>query len=359
MRILVLNAGSSSLKYRVFDIAARRETVVGKGTVERIGFPDSPVHDHTEAVQEALRTIGDVDAVGHRVVHGGERFKESAMIDHSVELAIEECSPLAPLHNPHNLACYRAARKLLPHLPQVAVFDTAFFQSLPPHVYLYALPLEYYERDHVRRYGFHGTSHRYVSAKAAEALGIAPEEAKLITCHLGNGCSVCAIEGGRAVDISMGFTPLEGVVMGTRSGDIDPGIIFHLARAKGMALGEIEALLNHQSGLLGLSGRSNDMRDLVQAASSGDVRAELSIEVFCYRIRKYIGAYWAVLGGADAVVFTGGIGENSHAVRDRIQQGLGCLGGFLALVIPTNEELLIAQDTARLVSGRGRTLTPR
>jgi len=359
MRILVLNAGSSSLKYQLIEVRPRQNHMVEKGAVERIGAPGSAVRDHSEAVRQALAAIGGVDGVGHRVVHGGERFKESAIIDEQVERAIEDFCPLAPLHNPHNLSCYRAAKALLPGVPHVAVFDTAFFHSLPPHVYLYALPLEYYDHDHIRRYGFHGTSHRYVSAKAAEALRIAPEEAKLITCHLGNGCSVCAVDGGRAVDISLGFTPLEGLVMGTRSGDIDAGVIFYLARAKGMPLNEIETLLNQRSGLLGLSGRSNDMRDLTQAAANGDVRAELAIEVFCYRVKKYIGAYWTVLGGADAVVFTGGIGENREDVRGRIVEGLGCLGGFETLVIPTNEELLIAQDTARLISGRGRSSTAR
>jgi acetate kinase len=353
MRILVLNAGSSSLKYQVIEIQARQERVLLKGGVERIGAPGSPVRDHTAAVGQALEATGAVDGVGHRVVHGGERFRQSVLIDEEVESAIAEYCPLAPLHNPHNLACYRAARRLLPEVPQVAVFDTAFFHSLPHRAFLYALPLEYYEVDHIRRYGFHGTSHRYVSARAAEELGIDPAEARLITCHLGNGCSVCAVEGGLALDVSLGFTPMEGLVMGTRSGDIDPGVIFHLVRAKGMKLEDVEELLNKRSGLLGLSGRSNDMRDLCLAAAGGDVRAELAIDVFCYRIIRYIGAFWAVLGGADAVVFTGGIGENQAEIRERILRGIAGLGGFQTLVIPTNEELLIARDTARLLSGRG------
>lgn len=353
MRIAVFNAGSSSLKYQLLEMAGGRERVVVKGSVERIGAEGSPVADHAEAVREAMGAVGEVDAVGHRVVHGGERFSESVLIDEEVERAIEECCPLAPLHNPHNLSCYRAARALRPEAVQVAVFDTAFFHTLPRAAYLYALPLDYYERDHIRRYGFHGTSHRYVSGRAAEELGIDPGEAKLITCHLGNGCSVCAVDGGRAVDTSLGFTPLEGLVMGTRSGDIDAGVIFHLARAKGMGLDEIEEMLNKRSGLLGLSGRSNDMRDLCEAAADGDGRAELAIEVFCYRVKRYIGAYWAVLGGADAVVFTGGIGENRREVRARIMSGLGGFGAVETLVIATNEELLIARDTLRLASGTG------
>ena len=352
MRILVLNAGSSSLKYQVIEVLPGREKMLLKGSVERIGQPGSTVPDHTAAVEQALAAAGPVDGAGHRVVHGGEQFRESVVIDLRVERAIADCCPLAPLHNPHNLACYRAAHALLPDVAHVAVFDTAFFHSLPQRAFLYALPLEFYERDHIRRYGFHGTSHRYVSARAAEELAIDPAEARLITCHLGNGCSVAAIDGGRAVDVSLGFTPLEGLVMGTRSGDIDPGVVFHLVRAKGMALEEVEELLNRRSGLLGLSGRSNDMRDLCQAAAGGDVRAELAIEVFCYRIVKYIGAFWAVLGGADALVFTGGIGENRPEIRDRVLRGISGLGGFQTLVIPTNEELLIARDTARLLSGR-------
>lgn len=354
MRILVLNAGSSSLKYQLIETGARPEHVIVKGAVERIGAPGSPVHNHTEAVEEILPNVGAVDGVGHRVVHGGERFKSSALIDLDVERAIDECCSLAPLHNPHHLACYRAAHALLPQVPHVAVFDTAFFHTIPRRAYLYAVPYELYESDHIRRYGFHGTSHRYVTGKAAEQLGIPPEEVKLITCHLGNGCSVAAVEGGKAVDISMGLTPSEGLVMGTRCGDIDIGVIFHLARQKQMSLDEIEKLLIHRSGLFGLSGRSNDMRDLVQAADKGDERARIAVEVFCYRVKKYIGAFWAVLGGADAIVFTGGIGENRPEVREEILRGLECLGGAEVLVIPTNEELLIARDTARLIGRETR-----
>ncbi|MBI4894095.1 MAG: acetate kinase [Acidobacteria bacterium] len=359
MRILVLNAGSSSLKYQGIEVVPGRERVLFKGAVERIGEAGGQAADHAEAVRLALSEAGEVDGVGHRVVHGGERFRESVVMDLEVERIIEECCQLAPLHNPHNLACYRAAHILLPGLPHVAVFDTAFFHTLPHRAFLYGLPLELYEHDHIRRYGFHGTSHRYVSAKAAEELAIDPAEAKLIVCHLGSGCSICAVDGGRAVDISLGFTPMEGLVMGTRCGDLDSGVIFHLVRSRGMALEEVEAMLNKRSGLLGLSGRSNDMRDLVQAAAGGDVRAELAIDVFCYRVIKYIGAFWAALGGADAVVFTGGIGENRAEIRQRILAGVQSLGGFTPLVIPTNEELMIARDTARLLSGRAAASRPR
>lgn len=352
MRVLVLNAGSSSLKYQVIGVDNGGEQVEVKGTIERIGSPGGAA-DHREAVREALEQAGAVDAAGHRVVHGGEKYRDAVRIDAEVERVIEECCALAPLHNPPNLACYRAARDLLGGVPHVAVFDTAFFQSLEPHVFLYGLPLEYYERDHIRRYGFHGTSHRYVSARAAQLLGKPPEACRLITCHLGNGCSICAVRGGRAVDVSLGFTPIEGLVMGTRCGDIDPGVVFHLMRAKGMRLDEVEDLFIRRGGLLGLSGRSNDMRDLVEAAAAGDARAQLAIDVFCYRAKKYIGAYWAVLGGADAVVFTGGIGENRAEIRRQILDGLEHLGGFEVLVIPTHEELLIARDTARVLTGTG------
>lgn len=347
MHILVLNAGSSSLKYQLIDTAARPEALLARGAAERITDPAEAVAH----VLHSVEAIGPIHGIGHRVVHGGARFWQSVLIDDAVEQAIDDCGRLAPLHNPHNLACYRAARRLRPTLPHAAVFDTAFFHSLPARAYLYGIPYEFYQRDHIRRYGFHGTSHRYVSAKACEALRIDPTQARLITCHLGNGCSVAAIAGGKAIDTSFGLTPLEGLLMGTRSGDIDAGVLFHLGRTHGFTLPDLEDLLNRKSGLLGISGRSNDMRDLCEAAAAGDARADLAVEVFCYRVRKYIGAYWAALGGADAIVFTGGIGENRTEVRARIMDGLDCLGAVETLVIPTNEELLIAQDTARLIIG--------
>ena len=349
MHILVLNAGSSSLKYQLIDTSAHPETLLAKGAAERIADPAEAVAQ----VLHSIETLGPIHGVGHRVVHGGEHFRQSALIDRAVERAIEDCCTLAPLHNPHHLSCYRAAHRLMPAIPHVAVFDTAFFHTLPARAYLYAIPYEFYEQDHIRRYGFHGTSHRYVSAKACEALRIDPAEARLITCHLGNGCSIAAIAGGHAIDASMGLTPLEGLMMGTRSGDIDPGVLFHLGRTRGLSLPELEDLLLRKSGLLGISGRSNDMRDLCEAAAAGDARADLAVEVFCYRIRKYIGAYWAALNGADAIIFTGGIGENRPEVRARIMDGLDCLGGVETLVISTNEELMIARDTAWLIGRAG------
>lgn len=353
MRVLVLNAGSSSLKWRLYE----GDRMVERGTVDRI----------EGRYLEAIPRL-EVDGVGHRVVHGGERFHASALIDTEVEAAIEACCPLAPLHNPHNLAVYRACRELMPAVPQVAVFDTAFFQSLKPEAYLYGLPWEFYERDRIRRYGFHGTSHRW-SAQRAAAL-FPRKDLKVIICHLGSGCSVAAVKGGEAVDVSLGFTPLEGLVMGTRCGDIDPGVLFHLGRSRGMTLDQMERMLNHDSGLKGLSGISNDMRDLVE---SNEPRAKLAVDVFCYRVRKYIGAFWAVLNGADMLIFTGGIGENRPEIRAKICTGLDAFGISLdesanasargpesrignglveTWVIEANEELMIARDTAAILSGR-------
>lgn len=350
MRVLVLNAGSSSLKWRLYE----GDRMADRGAVDRI----------EGRYLEAIPRL-EVDGVGHRVVHGGERFHASAVIDAEVESAIEECCPLAPLHNPHNLAVYRACRDLMPSVPQVAVFDTAFFQTLKPEAYLYGLPWEFYERHRIRRYGFHGTSHRWSAARAAALFP--KRDLKLIICHLGSGCSVAAVRGGEAVDVSLGFTPMEGLMMGTRSGDLDPGVIFHLARSLGMPLDQMERMLNHESGLKGLSGVSNDMRDL---AASEDPRARLAVEVFCYRVKKYIGAFWAVLNGADLLVFTGGIGENRPEIRARICEGLDGLGISLdedanraargpearignglveTWVIEANEELMIARDTAALL----------
>ncbi|MBN2582530.1 MAG: acetate kinase [Planctomycetes bacterium] len=394
MKVLVINAGSSSIKYQLFSMAT--EAVIAKGLVERIGEAGSrlvqqsdgrkkevarPIADHGAAFKViveallgdggAIRAAEEIEAVGHRVVHGAESFTGSVLITASVLDAIRACIPLAPLHNPPNLTGIEAARKLLPDVPHVAVFDTAFHQTMPPVAYVYAIPYALYAEDHIRRYGFHGTSHRYVSERAAEIMGVPLDRFNCITCHLGNGCSMAAIRGGKCVDTSMGLTPLEGLVMGTRSGDLDPAIIFHLANVKGMSFDEINAMLNKASGLIGVSGVSNDMRSLVDAAVGGNKQADLAIDVFAYRIRKYIGSYMAVLGRTDAVILTGGIGENSDAVRDRICRDLDGIGirydasknvgvrgkevalttddsPIRVLVVPTNEELIIARDTAAI-----------
>jgi acetate kinase len=401
MKILVINCGSSSLRFQFIDIGRieREEKLLARGLIERIGKPDSsfkawvdsgehhhqgkPIPDHKAAVETAfgflcnggvIRDLADIEGVGHRIVHGGEHFRASIRINPEVEAAIRGVSDLAPLHNPHNLAGYLAVRDLLPSVPQVAVFDTAFHSMLPPRAYLYAIPYEYYEQEQVRRYGFHGTSHRYVSRRFAQIHRTTPGYWKLITCHLGNGCSLCAVDRGRSIDTSMGFTPVEGLVMGTRSGDVDPGIVLYLMNHHGRNAGQIETLLNQQSGLLGVSGSSNDMRDLLRRREEGDRRARLAVDIFCYRVQKYIGAYLAVLRDAHAIIFAGGIGENSAEVRAEICGGLRNLGVVLdpklnrstlgvegeisaaeshtkIWVIPTNEELLIARDTVRIILG--------
>jgi acetate kinase len=398
MLVLVLNSGSSSIRYQLFLMPEGR--VLARGLVERIGEGEGIITqqsdggqvrleerfaDHAQGLERAiallteggkapLRDVGDIGAVGHRVVHGGERFTGTVRIDDEVIAVLEAQSSLAPLHNPPNLLGIRVARALMPDVPQVAVFDTAFHQTMPEHAYLYAIPLELHRERGIRRYGFHGTSHRWVAAEAAKMLGKEPSSCNLVTCHLGNGSSVAAIRNGRSVDTSMGMTPLEGLVMGTRSGDLDPAIIFHLARAEGMAIDEIDQLLNKRSGLLGLSGESNDVRTLLERRAEGDPRARIALAVFAYRIRKYIGAYAAVLGRVDAVVFTAGIGENAAEVRAEVTEGLEALGisldaqrnreaiGVAAdvsspdartriLVVPTNEEKLIAQDTYAVAGG--------
>ncbi len=401
MKILVINCGSSSLKFQLIDIGQIevREDLLAKGLVERIGEADSAVSftagtgeslhreieilDHRAAMEAAfewllgsgvIKSRAEIEGVGHRVVHGGEHFRQSTPIDADVEHAIEACSALAPLHNPPTLSGYRAARELLPSVPQVAVFDTAFHATLPPKAYLYAIPYPYYEKDKVRRYGFHGTSHRFVSQRFAQIQQTSPQSGKLITCHLGNGCSLCAIDEGRSVDTSMGFTPVEGLVMGTRSGDIDPGAVLYLLDRYRCSAEQLEEILNRRSGLYGISGGSNDMRDLLKRREAGDSRARLAVELFCYRIQKYLGAYMAALGGAHAVIFTGGIGENASQIRTEVCDGLRSLGILLdsgrnrsvigiegeisaagsqtkLWVIPTNEELLIARDTARCILG--------
>ncbi len=347
MRILVLNAGSSSLKYKLFDGDPLRERV--SGVIEQIpsgGYAEAMVQMEGRLKTHGLASLAEVDAIGHRVVHGGERFVESTRIDEEVIGAIASLIPLAPLHNPANLEGIRTARAHAPGVPQVAVFDTAFHQQMPQKAYRYALPKTLYAEAGVRRYGFHGTSHAYVARRAAGELGKDPAETNLITLHLGNGASVCAIRGGVSVDTSMGMTPLEGLVMGTRSGDIDPAILFYLAREQGYTLEALDRLLNRESGLFGLCGE-NDMRRIHARIEEGDPDAALALEIFVYRIRKYIGAYVAVLGEVDALVFTGGIGENDAVVRERIVAELPF--GIPVKVIPTDEEYAIALETIKRV----------
>jgi acetate kinase len=402
MKILVLNCGSSSIKFQLIEtdaemIESNADRSLAKGSVEKIGTDEAALHltvppsparsvteemlDHQTAltrVIQALReakVLGDIsqiEAVGHRIVHGGERFSASVLIDQEVEQAIQECSELAPLHNPHNLRGYLVARKVMPQVPQVAVFDTALHHTMPPKAYLYGLPYSYYRRYRIRRYGFHSPSHRYVAFRCREMLGKGKGEANLITAHLGNGCSITAIEKGKSIDTSMGFTPLEGLLMGTRCGDIDPAIILYLMSKDELTIHDVSTLLNRFSGLYGISADSNDMRELMVAAEKGNKQAEVAIEAFCYRLRKYIGAYTAALGHVDGLVFTGGIGENAPLVREKACQGLAELGYEIDLarnkeavgkaseistdtsrirmfVIPTNEELLIARDTFRVI----------
>jgi acetate kinase len=406
MKVLVLNCGSSSVKFQLVETdeassAAGTDRALARGLVENIGGTailryerdgggevreTAEILEHKVAVERCLallsredtgviRERSEIEAVGHRMVHGGENFKSSVLVDDAVLRAIEECFEIAPLHNPPNVKGYRAARDLLKDAPHVAVFDTAFHQTMEPVAFLYALPYVLYQRHAIRRYGFHGTSHRFVSRRSAEMLGRADDPSlRVVTCHLGNGCSIAAIRGGRSVDTSMGFTPLEGLVMGSRSGDIDAAILLHVAAKEELGAAELNALLNKHSGLIGLSGLSNDMRKLLEAEAAGNERARLAIDVFCYRLRKYIAAYVGALGGLDALVFTGGIGENAPAVRARSLEGLGAMGITLdaglngaargreadvappgqacrVQVIPTNEELLIARDTFRIVRG--------
>ncbi len=409
MHVLVLNAGSATLKFQVVRtdrvrIADNTDEKLARGQMERIGgesvitlrSPDgaltrrtAPLRDMHAAVEwlvswvtsaesgTGLTSRAELHAVGHRVVHGGERFSKSVRVTPDVTRAIEDMIELAPLHNPHNLAGIHAAQRALGDgVPQVAVFDTAFHQTLAEHVYLYAIPYPLYRRHRVRRYGFHGTSHRSVAYRWRQLSGKAKADVRVITLHLGNGCSACAIVGGESVDTSMGFTPLEGLVMGTRSGDIDAAVLDYIAGKEGLSLPQVEALLNSQSGLLGVSGLTNDMRDLLaEAREHDDRRAKLAIDMFCYRARKYIGAYLAAMGGADAILFAGGIGENAPEIRARICDGLQWAGLTIdhaandalqdgregrcstanstleAWVVPTDEELLIARDTCRAVDG--------
>jgi acetate kinase len=321
--------------------------------IEHIAEKGSPVQDHYAGLKMILEKIDAVDAVGHRVVHGAEKFRRPVLIDSSVIRKIRQCCAIAPLHNPANLEGILACNKLLPGVRQVAVFDTAFHQTIPPHAFIYGLPYEYYKENGIRKYGFHGTSHEYVAHEAAKLLKKHLHNLKLITCHMGNGCSITAIDRGRSVDTSMGFTPLEGLVMGTRCGDIDPALVPHIMRKKKLDTFQMDSVLNKASGLKGISGLSNDMRVLEEKAKSGNKRAGLAIEIFTYRIKKYIGAYMAAMNGCDAVVFTAGIGENQKSIRDKICKNLF---GFAKkkpkiLVIPTNEEGMIACQTFRLMDG--------
>ncbi|MFA6779088.1 MAG: acetate kinase [Paludibacteraceae bacterium] len=398
MKILVLNCGSSSIKYKLIDMTANQ--VLEQGGVEKVGLKDSflkhtkingekevlekEIPEHTVGIEfiletltspngGAIKSLNEIDAVGHRVVHGGEKFNSSVLITDDVIKKIEECIKIAPLHNPPNLKGIAAVTKLMPNIPQVAVFDTAFHQTMPQEAFMYALPYELYTEDGVRRYGFHGTSHRYVSKRAFEVLGIKPEGSKMITCHIGNGGSITAIKDGKSIDTSMGMTPLEGLVMGTRAGDIDTGAITYLMEREHYDTKAISDILNKKSGLLGVSGVSSDMRDVRAAIAAGNKRAKLALDMFIYRAKKYIGSYVAVLGGVDVIVFTGGIGENVEIVRESICADMECFGVKIdkeinngvhgdekiistkdskttVIVIPTDEEYMIASDTLAIVS---------
>lgn len=399
MKVLVINCGSSSLKYQLIDSVT--EDVLAKGLCERIGIEGSsvthqkaggskqktevPMADHTDAVRVVIEKLTDpeagviaslqeIDAVGHRIVHGGEKFKGSVIIDSEVIEAITECNDLAPLHNPANLIGIHSCEKIMPGVPMVAVFDTAFHQTMPKKAYLYGLPYEYYENHKVRRYGFHGTSHDFVSKRAAQILGKDRKDLRIIVCHLGNGASVSAVKYGESVDTSMGLTPLEGLIMGTRSGDMDPAIVSFVAEKEGMSAAEVINVCNKKSGVLGLSGGlSSDFRDLAEAAAAGNEMAQTALDAYAYRVGKYIGSYAAAMNGVDVIAFTAGAGENNAEVRQLIGQYIGFLGTnidpeqnkirgeevilsdadakVVTMVVPTNEELAIARETVRLVEG--------
>ena len=396
MNILVINCGSSSLKYQLFDMSD--ESVLAKGNVEKIGAEGSfikfkshtgfssevehVIKNHSDGIKLVFAALADsengvindlneIDAVGHRVVHAGEKFASSVLITQEVKEALRECIELAPLHNPPNITGIEACEALMPHVKHVGVFDTAFHQTMPAMTYLYGLPYEYYEKYGMRRYGFHGTSHKYVTSRAAEMLGKDVSETNVITCHLGNGASITAVKNGLSFDTSMGFTPLEGLVMGTRCGDIDPAIVPFLMEKEGLDVDGINVVMNKKSGVLGISGVSNDFRVLEDAAHEGNLRAQAALNIFAYRVRKYIGAYVAAIDGADAIVFTAGIGENSPHIRQLVCDSLTYLGIEIdpalnnmrgkeidittpdskvrVLVIPTNEELMIARDTKSII----------
>ncbi|HSN54619.1 MAG TPA: acetate kinase [Candidatus Sulfomarinibacteraceae bacterium] len=413
MKILVLNSGSSSVKFQVIEtdlerMNAHQDLTLATGQVEKIGLADSrlvlnvperkpysdyrEILEHRAAIDWALRILCDdehgilgevaeIDAVGHRVVHGGEAFASSVVITPEVVQQIEDCSVLAPLHNPPNLRGYYAAHAALPDVPHIAVFDTAFHQTMPPHAFLYGIPFQLYRKHHLRKYGFHGTSHRYVAFRGSQILQWDKSEKKLITVHLGNGCSIAAVDRGKSIDTSMGFTPLEGLIMGTRTGDMDPAIVPWLMAMEEMTLHQVNTMMNKHSGLYGVSGVSSDMRELVKARGEGHQRADVAFRMFCYRVKKYIGAYAAAMGGVDAVFFTGGIGENSPEVREWALSGLEYMGleidraindslrggeGELStdssrvkvLVVPTNEEKTIARDVVRVLNGIMPTFEP-
>ncbi|GAA0333088.1 acetate kinase [Bacillus carboniphilus] len=393
-KVIAINAGSSSLKFQLFNMP--EEEVVTKGLIERIGLKDSiftisvedkkikqvlDIEDHAQAVkllleqlttQGIIKSLNEIEGIGHRVVHGGEVFSDSVVITDEVINQIEELSELAPLHNPANITGIKAFKEVLPKAPAIAVFDTAFHQTMPESSYLYSLPYEYYEKYGIRKYGFHGTSHKYVSERAAELLGRPIEHLRLISCHLGNGASIAAIEGGKSIDTSMGFTPLAGVAMGTRSGNIDPALIPFIMEKTNQTADEVINVLNKKSGILGVSGFSSDLRDIEEATAQGNERAELALEVFANRIHKYIGSYAARMYGVDAIIFTAGIGENSDVIRERVLKGLEFMGvywdpalnkvrgkeAFISyphspvkvLIIPTNEEVMIARDVQRLTT---------
>lgn len=395
MKILVVNCGSSSLKYQLIDMATK--DTIGIGLMERIGLDGSvlthrtasgekkvietPIPNHSEGIDLVLKTLvspeygavkdlSEISAVGHRVVHGGEKFSKSALIDENVMQAIRDCIELAPLHNPPNIAGIEACQKLMPGVPQVAVFDTSFHQTMPDYAYLYGLTYELYEKYKIRRYGFHGTSHKYVSQRAAALLGKPAEELKLVCCHLGNGSSLTAVKGGKSIETSMGFTPLQGLLMGTRSGDLDPAIVTFILRKENLTVEQLDDFLNKKCGVLGISGVSSDFRDIEEEADKGNYRAKLALQMFAYEAKKYIGAYAAAMNGVDAVVFTAGIGENSYTMRSSICKDMTYLGIDIdeeknkvrgeeidvskpdakcrVLLIPTNEELTIALDTVEL-----------
>lgn len=395
MNILVINCGSSSLKYQLID--SETEQVMAKGLCERIQIDgrlkhtpagnasielEAPMPDHTAAVEIVLKMLTDpehgvisslkeIGAVGHRIVHGGERFAASTLITEEVIEAITQCNDLAPLHNPANLIGIESCRKLMPEVPMAAVFDTAFHQTMPEKAYLYGIPYEYYEQYKLRKYGFHGTSHSYVSKRTAELLNKKPDELKTIVCHLGNGASICAVKYGDSVDTSMGLTPLDGLVMGTRSGTLDPAVLAFIAQKEGKSIEQVMNILNKESGVFGVSGVSSDFRDLEQAIAEGDQRAQIAMDLFCYRVAQYIGSYTAVMNGVDAIAFTAGVGENNITARTGICNYLGYLGVVIdseqnqirgeerristpdskvaVLVVPTNEELAIARETTALV----------